>query len=217
MTMAGMTVETFHQKATNVSHVIAEVILDSCRSNSTRCLSNEKSSETTGVRKKRSPETELLKDFSSSNSVKTKLESDSVVFISRTLSSSINKEALPNISPSKSNISHVDVIIYSISSESGPPNRVETTFYANATYNINGTNLTQVLDGKGLIQILRDKKHTLENRLNVTINSFSASQSKASEPTSLPFNTTLVPNPSPGRENQQTSLSTPQGRNFVMQ
>ena len=207
MTMAGINAETFHQKVTNVSHVIAEVILDSCKFNSTRCLSNEKLSEATGVRKIRSPETDLLKDFSSSNSVKTKMESDSV-------SSSVHKEALPNISPSKSNISHVDVIIYSISEFE---DRVNATFYVTATSNINGTNLTQVLDGKGLIQILRDKKHTLENRLNITINSFSASQSKAPKPTSLPFDTTLVPNPSPGRENQQTSLSTPQGRNLVMQ
>ena len=218
MTMADITVETFYQKMTNVSHVIAEVILDSCKSNSTRCLSNEKSSETTGVRKKRSPQTDLLKDFSSSKSVKTKMESDSVVFISQTLSSSVNKEALPNISPSKSNISHFDVIIYSISSNSGRPKSVETTFFVTATSNINGTNRTQLLDGKGLIQILRDKKHTLENRLNITIDSFSDSQpSKVSQPTSLTFNTTPVPNSSPGRENQQTSLSTPQGRNFVIQ
>ena len=217
MTMINITVETFHQKLINVSHILAEVILDSCKSNSTRCLSNEKSSETTGVRKKRSPETDLLKGFSSSNSVKTKMESDSVVFISQTLSSSVNKEALPNISPSKSNISHVDVIIFSISSKCGLPQRVETiaTFFVTATSNINGTNQTQVLDGKGLIQILRDKKLTLENRLFITIKSFSASQSKASKATSLPYKTTLFPNPSPGRENQQTS--TPQGRNFVMQ
>jgi len=38
---------------------------------------------------------------------------------------------------------------------------------------------------------------------------FCASQSKT-EPTSLPFDTALVPNASPGKENQQTSLSTPQ-------
>jgi len=211
MTMADITVETFHQKVSNVSRVIAEEILDTCKSNSTRCLSSEKSSETTGLRKKRSPETDLLEDYSSSNSVKTKRESDSYIFIPQTLSSSVNKEALrPNINPSKSNISRINVIIYSMSSKSGLPHRVETTFYVTATSIINGTNLTRVLDGKSLIQILRDKKRMLENRLNITIDSFSASQSKPSEPTSLPFNTTLVPNPSPGRDNQQTSLSTPQ-------
>ena len=212
MTMADITVETFHQKVSNVSHVIAEVILDSCKSNSTSCLGNENSPQTTGARKKRSPETDLLTDFSSSKNVRTKRETDSDVFISQTFSSSVDKEALrPNINPSKSNISRVDVIIYSISSKSGLPHRVETTFYVTATTNINGTNLTQVLDGKGLIQILRDKKRTLENRLNITIDSFSASQSKPSEPT------TPVPNPSPGGDNQHTSLSTPQGRNFVTQ
>lgn len=218
LTMIYITVEKFHQKVSNVSRVIAEVILDSCKSNSTRCLSNEKSSEAAGVRKRRSPQTELLKYYSSSNSVRTKRESDSDGLISQTLSSSVNKEALhPNINPIKSNISRVDVIIYSISSKSGLPRRVETAFYVTVTSNINGTNQTQVLDGKGLIQILRDKKRTLENRLNITIDSFSAPQSTTSEPTSLPLNTTLVPNPSPGSENQQTSLSTPQGRNFVTQ
>ena len=207
MTMADITVETFHQKISNVSHVLAEAILDSCKSNSTRCLSNEKSSETTGIRKKRSPETDLLEDFSSS---KTNREADSDIFTSQTLSSSVNKEALHHyISSFKSNISRVDVIIYSISQL---PSRVETTFYVTLTSNTNGTNLTEVLDGKGLIQILREKKHTLEDRLNITIDSFSASQFTTG-PTSLP--TTLVPNPSPGRENQQTSLSIPQGRIFV--
>ena len=217
MNMVHITVEKFHQKVSNVSHVLAEVILDSCISNSTRCLSNEKSSEKTAIRKKRSLETDFLEDFSSSNSIETKKEADSDVFMSQTLSSSVSKEALhPNISSSKSNISRVDVIIYSISSKSGLPHRVETAFYVTLTSNISGTNLAQVLDGKGLIQILRDKKGTLEDRLNLTIESFSASQSKT-EPTSLPFDTTLVPNASPGRENQQTSLSTPQGRNFVTQ
>jgi len=217
MNMAHTTVEKFHQKVSNVSHVLAEVILDSCISNSTRCLSNEKSSEKTAIRKKRSLETDFLEDFSSSNSIKTKKKADSDVFMSQTLSSSVSKEALhPNISSSKSNISRVDVIIYSISSKSGLPHRVETAFYVTVTSNISGTNLAQVLDGKGLIQILRDKKATLEDRLNLTIESFSASQSKT-EPTSLPFDTALVPNASPGKENQQTSLSTPQGRNFVTQ
>ena len=169
--------------------------MDSCKSNSTRCLSNEKSSEMTAIRKKRSAETDLL-------------EPDLDDFISQTLSSSVNKEALHhNISSFKSNISRVDVIIHSISSKSGHPHRIETAFYVTVTSNINGTNLTQVLDGKGLIQILREKKQTLENRLNITIDSFSASQ-PTTEPTS-------VPNPSPGRENLQTSLSTPQGRIFV--
>lgn len=217
MNMAHITIEKFHQKVSNVSHVLAEVILDSCISNSTRCFSNEKSSEKTAIRKKRSLETDFLEDFSSSNSIKTKKEADSDVFMSQTLSSSVSKEALHlNINSSKSNISRVDVIIYSISSKSGLPHRVETAFYVTVTSNISGTNLAQVLDGKGLIQILRDKKGTLEDRLNLTIESFSASQSKT-EPTSLPFDTTLVPNASPGRENQQTSLSTPQGRNFVTQ
>ena len=216
MTMTNITVEEFHQKVSNVSRVIAEVILDSCKSNSTRCPSNEKSSETTGARKKRSPETDLLKDFSPSNSVKTKSEAESDVFVSQTFRSSINKEALrPNINPLKNNISRVDVIIYSISSKSG--RRVETTFYVTATSIINGTNLTQVFDGKGLIEILRDKKRTLENRLNITIDSFSASPSKPSETTSSPLDTTLAPNSSTGRDNQQTSLPTPQGRIFVTQ
>jgi len=216
MTMTNITVEEFHQKVSNVSRVIAEVILDSCKSNSTRCPSNEKSSETTGARKKRSPETDLLKDFSPSNSVKTKSEAESDVFVSQTIRSSINKEALrPNINPLKNNISRVDVIIYSISSKSG--RRVETTFYVTATSIINGTNLTQVFDGKGLIEILRDKKRTLENRLNITIDSFSASPSKPSETTSSPLDTTLAPNSSTGRDNQQTSLPTPQGRIFVTQ
>jgi len=218
MAMANITVKKFHQKVSNVSRVIAEVILDSCKFNLTRCLSNEKSFETTGARKKRSPETDFLKDFSTSNSVKTKREAASDVFISQTFSSSINKEALrPNKNPSRSNISCVDVIIYSISSKSEPQLTVETTFYVTVTSIINGTNRTQVLDGKGLIQTLRDKKRTLENRLNITIDSFSASQSKPSKPTSSPLNTTLAPNSSSGRDNQQTALPTPQGRSFVTQ
>lgn len=216
LNMRNITVEGFYDKISIVSRVIAEVILDSCTVNSTLCFSNEKLSETQGVRKRRSPQTDLLKnDSSSSNIVRTKRDSDSRDPISQTLSSSVVKEALrPVINPSKANISRVDVIIYSISSMAGHPQNIQTAFYVTVTSFKNGTNQTQVVDGKGLLQILRDKKQALGNRLNITIDSFSAWQSNDSDTTSSTFLTTLVPNPSPGSQNLQTSLSTPQGRNL---
>ncbi|XP_078345693.1 uncharacterized protein LOC144631168 isoform X3 [Oculina patagonica] len=212
LNMRNITVEGFYDKISIVSRVIAEVILDSCTVNSTLCFSNEKLSETQGVRKRRSPQTDLLKNDSSlSNIVRTKRDSDSRDPISQTLSSSVVKEALrPVINPSKANISRVDVIIYSISSMAGHPQNIQTAFYVTVTSFKNGTNQTQVVDGKGLLQILRDKKQALGNRLNITIDSFSAWQSNDSDTTSSTFLTTLVPNPSPGSQNLQTSLSTPQ-------
>lgn len=217
LNMRNVTVEGFYDKISTVSRVIAEVILDSCKMNSTLCFSNEKLPETAGMRKRRSPQTELLEnDSSSSNIVRTKRDSDSRDPMSQTLSSSVNKEALrPVINPSKTNITRVDVIIYSISSKPGHPQNVQTAFYVTVTRFNNGTNQTQLVDGKGLLQILRDKKQTLENRLNITIDSFSAWQSNGSDTTNPTFLSTLVPNPSPGSQNLQTSLSTPQGRNLL--
>lgn len=213
--MKNINVETFHQKAQLVSRVIEDVIWDSCKANSTICVSDENLlSKPAGARKRRSPQTELLENNSSSNNVRTKRESDSDETISQTLSSSVNMEALrPDINPFKTiNISGVILTIYSISNKAGQPDRVQTAFYVTVTSFSNGTNQTQVLDGKGLLQILRDNKHILENRLNITIDSFSAWQSDDSETTSWTFKTTLVPNPSPGSQNLPTPLSTPEGR-----
>lgn len=209
LNMRNITVEGFYDKLSTVSRVIAEVILDSCKLNLTLCFGNE----TPRVRKRRSAQTELLKNDISSNTVRTKRDSVSRDSVSQKLSSSVDKEALrPVITSPKTNISRVDVIIYSIASKAGHPHKVQTAFYVTVTSFNNGTNQTQVVDGKGLLQILSNKKQILENRLNITIDSFSAWQSNDSETTSLTFLTTLVPNPSPGSQNLQTSLSTPQGR-----
>ena len=213
LNMKDITVEGFYKKRTVVTQIIADVILDSCKVNSTLCFSNEQLSKALIKRKRRSMQTESLEDDSSSNIVRTQGDSESHDPMSQKLSSSVDKEALRfNMNPSKTNITSTDVIIYSISSKEGHPLVVQTAFYVTVTSFNNGTKRTRVVNGKGLLQILRDKRETLENRLNITIDSFSAWQSHDSHTKSMTFLTTLVPNPSPGSQNLQTSLSTPQGR-----
>lgn len=213
LNMKSITVKVFHERVMVVMQVIADVILDSCKANSTLCFSNEQLSKALIKRKRRSMQTESLEEDSLSNVVRTKQHSGSRDPTSPKLSSSVDKEALrPDMNPSKINISRIDVIIYSISSKRGHPHKVQTAFYVTVTSFNNGTKLAQVVNSKGLLQMLRDKKQTLENRLNITIDSFSAWQHIDSDTTRMTFHATPVPNPSPGSQNLQTSLSTPQGR-----
>ena len=215
LNMINITVESFYQKVLVVSEIIAEVIWDSCKTNSSLCLGKEKFSEAKRVRKRRSPQNTLLNENSLSDSVRVKRDSEYQDRHSQTLTSSVNKGALhPDIKPSKTNITRVHVTIFSIYSKAGHPSTVGTAFYVTVTSFSNGTNQTQVVDGKGLLQILRDKKHVLENKLNLTIDSFSAGQSSESATTGLTPSSTLVPNPSPGSQNWQTPLATPEGRSI---
>ena len=197
LNVVNITVSEFYQKAKVFSRIAAGVVWDSCRENATLCVTGNTFSDIAGERKKRSLQEHIFKKHLSSDleRIRTKREA---------LRSDIN--------PFKINISHVDVIIYSISSKAGHPPRVQTAFYVTMTSINNGTNQTVVLDGKGLLQLLRDKKRTLENRLNITIDSFTASQKRTEPHTTASHQKTLVPNPSPGSQNMQTPVSTSVGR-----
>ena len=190
LNMLNITVQEFYHKVKAVWRIITEVVWDSCRANASLCVT-----DTEGKRKRRSSQEHILKNNPSSDRVRTK------------------REALrPDIKPSVTYITHVDVIIYSISSEGGHPPRVQTSLYVTVTSLNNRTNQTVVLDGKSLLQILRDKRGDLENRLNITIDSFTAWQKSSKLANTSSSQSTPMPNPSPGSHNMQTPLSTREGR-----
>lgn len=195
MNMTSITVKDFYSKVDAVSRIIGEVVLDSCRKNTSLCVIGKRFSDTAGVLGRRSPEENTLRNNPLFDTLRTK------------------REALrPDRTSSMTNISHVDVIIYGIASKAGDPANVQTDFYVSVTFLGNGTNQTSVIDGKGLLQILRDNKRTIEDKLNITINSFAASQKRVT--TTSPQNT-LMTNPSPGSHNMQTPLSSREGRHLL--
>nr|XP_058962628.1 uncharacterized protein LOC131789508 isoform X2 [Pocillopora verrucosa] len=205
--MINITVEIFYPKVHVVSKIIEGVIWESCMTNSSLCLGEEKFFEAKRVRKKRLAQNFFFNDDSLSDILRIKRDSESGHHSSQIHASSVNNGALrPDIKPSKINITRVDVIIYSIYSVAGNPSAVGTAFYVTVTSLNNGTNHTQVLDGKGLLQILRNKRNVLENKLNITIDSFSATMSSKS----LTPSSTLVLNPSAPSRNLQTPLPFPE-------
>lgn len=207
--MINITVEIFYPKVHVVSKIIEGVIWESCMTNSSLCLGEEKFFEAKRVRKKRLAQNVFFNDDSLSDILRIKRDLESGHHSSQIHASSVNNGALrPDIKPSKINITRVDVIIYSIYSVAGIPSAVGTAFYVTVTSLNNGTNHTQVLDGKGLLQILRNKRNVLENKLNITIDSFSATMSSKS----LTPSSTLVLNPSAPSRNLQTPLPFPEGK-----
>ena len=127
-------------------------------------------------------------------------------------STSIKKKALRHeIIPAS--VSNVNAIIYRISSEAAEPQTVQTAFYVTVTTLNNGTNQTQVLDGKVLLQILRARRQTLQNRLNITVASISARQASLKKQTTTSLG--ILPDPTPGSYKRQTSLATFTGRHVL--
>ena len=197
MKMVNITIRGFHEKVKAVSQIIAEVVRDSCLENTSLCVTSKMLSDSVVERKKRSPQEKILRINPSSDRVRTK------------------REALrTDMNPYLTNISRMDAIIYSISFKPGNTSNVQTAFYVTVTSLNNGTNQTVAIDGKGLLQILRDKKGTLEDKLNITIDSFTASQKREISTTSSVQNIPK-PNPSPGSQNMQTPLSSREGRHLL--
>lgn len=194
MNMMNITIRGFHEKVKTVSQIIAEVVWDSCLENTSLCVTSKRSSDSVVERKKRSPQEKILRNNPSSDRVRTK------------------REALrTDMNPYLTNISRMDAIIYSISFKAGHPSNVQTAFYVTVTSLNNGTNQTVAIDGKGLLQILWDKKGTLEDKLNITIDSFTAPQKREiSTTSSIP-----KPNPSPGSHNMQSPLPSREGRHLL--
>ena len=197
MSLLNITVQRFHHQVKAVTRIIAEVVWDSCRVNASLCVAGEKMSDAASERKPRSLEGQIVKNKRSSDRIRTK------------------RGALrPDINPSLTNISGVDAIIYSISSKAGQSSSVQTAFYVVVTSLKNGTNQTVVLDGKGLLHILRNKRRTLENRLNLTIASFTASHQSSELATTSSHQASLVPNSSQGSHSTRTTLRTREGRHL---
>lgn len=192
MNMANITVWGFYQKLKAVSSVIAEEVMKSCRENPSLCVNAKSGDDISGKRKKRSLREVNLKNNPLLERVRTK------------------REALRrDENPTKPNISRLDVIIYNISSRIGQPSSVETTFFVTMMSSSDGTNQTVAVDGKGLLEILRNKKHTLENKLNISIDSFAASK-KGNDTPATP-NTPMLLNSSGGNSNV-TPRSSREGR-----
>ena len=194
MNMMNITIRGFHEKVKAVSQILAEVVWDSCLENASLCVTSKRLSDSVVERKKRSPQEKILRNNPSSDRVRTK------------------REALrTDMNPYLTNISRMDAIIYSISFKAGHPSNIQTAFYVTLTSLNNGTNQTVAIDGKGLLQILKDKKGTLEDKLNITIDSFTASQKRENSTTSsIP-----KPNPSPGSHNMQSPLPSREGRHLL--
>ncbi|XP_068688990.1 uncharacterized protein [Montipora foliosa] len=190
MNMTNITVSGFYQKLKAVSSIIAEEIWKSCQENSSLCVSSERTEDISGKRRRRSLQEVTLRNNPIFERIRTKREA---------LRLSKNSAEI--------NISHVDVIIYSISSKLGDPTNVETTFFVTMTSLNDGANQTMAVDGKGLLQILRNKRRTLEDRLNISIDSFAASKKSTGSPTTVVNNSESMPHPSAGSANVQTPPS----------
>ena len=79
----------------------------------------------------------------------------------------------------------------------------------------NGTNQTILLDGKRLLKILTNETHTLESKLNISIESFTATHQSSKLATTSSLPATLSPNSSQGSQNiQMTTLFTDEGRHL---
>ena len=198
MNMTNITVSGFYQKLKVVSSIIAEEIWKSCRENSSLCVSSERTEDISGKRRRRSLQEVTLRNNPIFERIRRKREA---------LRLTKNSAEI--------NISHVDVIIYSISSKLGDPTNVETTFFVTMTSLNDGANQTMAVDGKGLLQILRNKKRTLEDRLNISIDSFAASKKSTGSPTTVLNNSESMAHPSAGSANVQTPPSSREGRHLL--
>ena len=191
MNMTDITVWGFYQKLKAVSSVIAEEVMKSCQENPSLCVNAKSGVDISGKRKKRSLREVNLKNNPLFERMRFK------------------REALRrDEKPAMSNVSHLDVIIYNISSRIGQPSNVETTFFVSMMSSSDGTNQTVAVDGKGLLEILRNKKVTLENKLNISIDSFAASK-KGNNTPATPITSML--NSSGGNSNA-TPQSSREGR-----
>ena len=192
MNMTDITVWGFYQKLKVVSSVIAEEVMKSCQENPSLCVNAKSGVDISGKRKKRS-----LREIKFKNN----LLFERMRF---------KREALRrDENPAMSNVSHLDVIIYNISSRIGQPSNVETTFFISMMSSSDGNNQTGAVDGKGLLEILRNKKRTLENKLNISIDSFAASK-KGNNTPAIP-NTSMLNSSGAGNSNM-TPQSSGEGR-----
>ena len=192
MNMTDITVWGFYQKLKVVSSVIAEEVMKSCQENPSLCVNAKSGVDISGKRKKRS-----LRELKFKNNILF----ERVRF---------KREALRrDENPAMSNVSHLDVIIYNISSRIGQPSNVETTFFISMMSSSDGNNQTGAVDGKGLLEILRNKKRTLENKLNISIDSFAASK-KGNNTPAIP-NTSMLNSSGAGNSNM-TPQSSGEGR-----
>ncbi|KAK2560536.1 Adhesion G-protein coupled receptor D1 [Acropora cervicornis] len=188
MNMTDITVWGFYQKLKVVSSVIAEEVMKSCQENPSLCVNAKSGVDISGKRKKRS-----LRELKFKNNILF----ERVRF---------KREALRrDENPAMSNVSHLDVIIYNISSRIGQPSNVETTFFISMMSSSDGNNQTGAVDGKGLLEILRNKKRTLENKLNISIDSFAASK-KGNNTPAIP-NTSMLNSSGAGNSNMTPQSS----------
>ncbi|XP_074628220.1 uncharacterized protein LOC141886102 isoform X3 [Acropora palmata] len=188
MNMTDITVWGFYQKLKVVSSVIAEEVMKSCQENPSLCVNAKSGVDISGKRKKRS-----LREIKFKNN----LLFERMRF---------KREALRrDENPAMSNVSHLDVIIYNISSRIGQPSNVETTFFISMMSSSDGNNQTGAVDGKGLLEILRNKKRTLENKLNISIDSFAASK-KGNNTPAIP-NTSMLNSSGAGNSNMTPQSS----------
>ena len=214
--LVNITVQKFFDLLLTASRVIAEVIWDWCQTKA--CINTGFDAR----RKRRSPvlsnETVSSESAIFSSEHDTSYHENSYSLIGQTSprkslkrSTSVNKEALrPEVDHYNKNISNVNTIIYRISPEVADRQTLQTAFYVTMTTVIsNGTNLTQVLDGNVLLQILRDKRQTLENRLNITIVSILAWQAASKKEATT--NLQLLQDPTPGSGTYQSSPATSTG------
>ncbi|CAH3019822.1 unnamed protein product [Porites evermanni] len=192
MTVKNISVQEFYHIITAVSRVIADIVWNSCRTNVSLCLTGESSPGAGSVRRRRSLREQNIQSKPTSDRIRTK------------------REALqPTVSPSSPNIFSVEAIFYSLSLQVGTSPGVQTAFYVIMKLYSNGTNQTILLDGKRLLKILTNETHTLESKLNISIESFTATHQSSKLATTSSLPATLSPNSSQGSQNiQMTTLFT---------
>ncbi|KAM7438912.1 hypothetical protein ABFA07_011617 [Porites harrisoni] len=192
MTVKNISVQEFYHIITAVSRVIADIVWNSCRTNVSLCLTGESSPGAASVRRRRSLREQNIQSKTTSDRIRTK------------------REALqPTISPSSPNIFSVEAIFYSLSLQVGTSPGVQTAFYVIMKLYSNGTNQTILLDGKKLLKILTNETRTLESKLNISIESFTATHQSSKLATTSSLPATLSPNSSQGGQNiQMTTLFT---------
>lgn len=200
MTVKNISVQEFYHIITAVSRVIADIVWNSCRTNVSLCLTGESSPGAASVRRRRSLREQNIQSKPTSDRIRTK------------------REALqPTISPSSPNIFSVEAIFYSLSLQVGTSPGVQTAFYVIMKLFSNGTNQTILLDGEKLLKILTNETRTLESKLNISIESFTATHQSSKLATTSSLPATLSPNSSQGSQNiQMTTLFTGEGRHFVI-
>ena len=198
MTVKNISVHELYHIIMAVSRAIADIVWNSCRTNVSLCLTGESSPGAGSVRRRRSLREQYIQSKTTSDRIRTK------------------REALhPTNSPSSPNSFSVEAVFYSLSLQAGTLSGVQTVFYVIMKLYSNGTNQTILLDCKKLLKILTNETRTLESKLNISIESFTAAHQSSKLATTSSLPATLLPTSSQGSQNIQMTLSTDEGRNFV--